>query len=110
MQIVVFGLAGIFAILTACAVVLQSNPFVSALALLGHLSALAALILLLQADFVAAAQIIVYAGAVMVMFLFVIAYVGPRAELGRGRKSTFQIAGAVLAFWLARLDRSGDAR
>lgn len=97
MSIVVFGLAAIAAVITAGAVVLQRNPFVSALALLGHLSALAALILLLQAEFVAAAQIIVYAGAVMVMFLFVIAYIGPRAELGHGRATTFQAAGAALA-------------
>ena len=96
MSIVVFGLAAIMAVITACAVVMQKNPFVSALALLGHLSALAALILLLQAEFVAAAQIIVYAGAVMVMFLFVIAYVGPRAEIGRARTSTFQAAGAAV--------------
>ena len=55
----------------------------SALALLGNLASLATMYLLLQADFVAAAQVIVYAGAVMVMFLFVIAYVGPRGELRR---------------------------
>src|SRR4026209_2754731 len=58
------------------AVVWFSNPFYSALALIGNLSALAVLYLLLSAEFVAAAQVLVYAGAGMVMFLFVIAYLG----------------------------------
>jgi NADH:ubiquinone oxidoreductase subunit 6 (subunit J) len=61
-----------------------SNPFYSALALIGNLASLAVLYLLLSAEFVAAAQVLVYAGAVVVMFLFVIAYVGPRARSRRG--------------------------
>jgi NADH-quinone oxidoreductase subunit J len=62
------------------AVISFTNPFFSALALIGNLASLAALYLLLSAEFVAAAQVLVYAGAVMVMFLFVIAYLGDRAE------------------------------
>src|SRR5207247_11019030 len=62
------------------AVVSFSNPFYSALALIGNLGSLAILYLLLSSEFVAAAQVLVYAGAVMVMFLFVIAYIGPRPE------------------------------
>jgi NADH:ubiquinone oxidoreductase subunit 6 (subunit J) len=62
------------------AVITFSNPFFSALALIGNLASLAVLYLLLSAEFVAAAQVLVYAGAVMVMFLFVIAYVGGRAD------------------------------
>ena len=62
------------------AVVSFSNPFYSALALIGNLGSLAVLYLLLSAEFVAAAQVLVYAGAVMVMFLFVIAYLGDRGE------------------------------
>ena len=57
-----------------------TNPFYSALALIGNLASLAVLYLLASAEFVAAAQILVYAGAVMVMFLFVIAYLGGRAD------------------------------
>ena len=57
-----------------------SNPFYSALALIGNLGSLAVLYLLLSAEFVAAAQVLVYAGAVMVMFLFVIAYLGGQAD------------------------------
>jgi len=62
------------------AVVTFANPFYSALALIGNLGALAVLYLLISAEFVAAAQVLVYAGAVMVMFLFVVAYLGGRAD------------------------------
>jgi NADH-quinone oxidoreductase subunit J len=62
------------------AVVSFTNPFYSALALIGNLASLAVLYLLVSAEFVAAAQVLVYAGAVMVMFLFVIAYLGGRAD------------------------------
>jgi NADH:ubiquinone oxidoreductase subunit 6 (subunit J) len=95
--LVVWFVAAAAAIGSALAVVWQPNPFVSALALLGNLASLATMYLLLQADFVAAAQVIVYAGAVMVMFLFVIAYVGPRGELPTRRRPTWQIVAAVVA-------------
>src|SRR6266508_319771 len=65
---------------TGVAVVSLNNPFYSALALIGNLASLAVLYLLLAAEFLAAAQVLVYAGAVMVMFLFVIAYLGGRAD------------------------------
>ena len=65
---------------SAVAVVSFNNPFYSALALIGNLASLAVLYLLLSAQFLAAAQVLVYAGAVMVMFLFVIAYLGGRAD------------------------------
>ncbi len=61
---------------SALAVVALRNPLFSALALIGNLVSLAVFYLLLSAEFVAAAQVLIYAGAVMVMFLFVIAYVG----------------------------------
>ena len=51
---------------------LQRNPFYSVLALVVHLLALAVLFLLLRAEFLAAAQVIVYAGAVMVLYVFVV--------------------------------------
>ena len=74
-----------------------SNPFYSALALIGNLGSLAVLYLLLSAEFVAAAQVLVYAGAVMVMFLFVIAYVGPRTETPWAGGPRWQTLAAVLA-------------
>jgi NADH-quinone oxidoreductase subunit J len=81
-------IAAAFACLASgVAVVSFSNPFFSALALY----------LLLSSDFVAAAQVLVYAGAVMVMFLFVIAYIGPRTESPWAGGPRWQTVGAVLA-------------
>lgn len=65
---------------SAVAVILFSNPFFSALALMANLGSLAVLYLLISAEFVAAAQVLVYAGAIVVLFLFVIAYLGGRAD------------------------------
>jgi NADH:ubiquinone oxidoreductase subunit 6 (subunit J) len=79
------------------AVVSFSNPLFSALALIGNLASLAVLYLLLSSEFVAAAQVLVYAGAVMVMFLFVIAYIGPRQESPWAGGPSWQVVGAVLA-------------
>jgi NADH-quinone oxidoreductase subunit J len=60
----------------AVGVVALRNPFYCVLSLVVHLLALAVLFLLLLAQFVAFAQVIVYAGAVMVLYVFVVAYVG----------------------------------
>ncbi len=79
------------------AVVSFSNPFYSALALIGNLGSLAVLYLLLSAEFVAAGQVLVYAGAVMVMFLFVIAYIGPRTESPWSGGPSWQAVGAAFA-------------
>jgi NADH:ubiquinone oxidoreductase subunit 6 (subunit J) len=76
MSAVLFFIAAIGALAGAIGVVVIRNPFYSVLALVSHLIALAALFLLLRAEFVAAAQVIVYAGAVMVLYVFVVAYVG----------------------------------
>src|SRR5215208_8116139 len=79
------------------AVISFTNPFFSALALIGNLASLAVLFLLASAEFVAAAQILVYAGAVMVMFLFVIAYLGGRADAPFAGGPSWQALGAVAA-------------
>jgi NADH-quinone oxidoreductase subunit J len=76
MEAVVFWVAAVMALGGALGVVAQRNPFYSVLALVVHLIALAVLFLLLRAEFLAAAQVIVYAGAVMVLYVFVVAYVG----------------------------------
>ncbi|HEY1370098.1 MAG TPA: NADH-quinone oxidoreductase subunit J [Gaiellaceae bacterium] len=89
--------AGFACMASAVAVISFSNPFYSALALIGNLGSLAVMYLLLSAQFVAAAQVLVYAGAVMVMFLFVIAYVGPRTETPWSGGPSYQVVGAVLA-------------
>jgi NADH:ubiquinone oxidoreductase subunit 6 (subunit J) len=77
---VIWIVAALACVGSGVAVVSFTNPFYSALALIGNLASLAVLFLLASAEFVAAAQILVYAGAVMVMFLFVIAYLGGRAD------------------------------
>jgi NADH-quinone oxidoreductase subunit J len=89
MDEVLFFIAGIGALAGAIGVVALSNPFYSVLALVSHLFALAVLFLLLLAQFVAAAQIVVYAGAVMVLYVFVVAYIGGadqpvRPQAGKG--------------------------
>ena len=80
MSEVFFFLASIGALAGAIGTVTLRNPFYSVLALVCHLLSLAALFLLLRAEFVAAAQVIVYVGAVMVLYLFVVAYVGGGAD------------------------------
>ena len=77
---VLFFLAGIGALAGALGVVLLRNPFYSVLALVTHLLALAVLFLLLHAEFIAAGQVVVYAGAVMVLYIFVVAYIGGSDE------------------------------
>jgi len=73
---VFFFLAAIGVLAGAIGTVTLRNPFYTVLALVVHLLSLAALFLLLRAEFLAAAQVIVYVGAVMVLYLFVVAYVG----------------------------------
>jgi NADH-quinone oxidoreductase subunit J len=76
MEAALFFAAAIGALGGAIGVVAMRNPFYSVLALIAHLFSLAALFLLLTAAFIAAAQVVVYAGAVMVLYVFVVAYVG----------------------------------
>jgi NADH-quinone oxidoreductase subunit J len=80
MSAVLFFIAAIGALAGAIGVVLLRNPFYSVLSLVSHLICLAALFLLLRAEFVAAAQVVVYAGAVMVLYVFVVAYIGGEDE------------------------------
>ena len=93
---IVFIAATGLAIGSALAVVLSGNPFYSSLALILNLVSLATFYLLLQADFLAAAQVIVYAGAVMIMFMFVTAYLGGRADEPTGSRPLWQTAGAFI--------------
>jgi len=99
MSAVFFFLAAIAAITGAIGVVTLRNPFYSVLALVCHLIALAALFLLLRAEFVAAAQVVVYAGAVMVLYVFVVAYVGGGEELAAG--AALRVLGPLFALAVA---------
>jgi NADH:ubiquinone oxidoreductase subunit 6 (subunit J) len=94
-----FFLAAIVALAGAIGVVTMRNPFYSVLALVCHLIALAALFLLLRAEFVAAAQVVVYAGAVMVLYVFVVAYVGGGEEYQAG--AALRILGPLFALAVA---------
>ena len=76
MSAIVFCIAAVGAVAGAFGVVVLRSAFYNVLALAGHLLCLAALFLLLNAQFIAAAQVVVYVGAVMVLYVFVVAYVG----------------------------------
>ena len=94
---VVWVVAAFACLGSGVAVISFSNPFYSALALIGNLGSLAVLYLLLSAEFVAAAQVLVYAGAVMVMFLFVIAYLGGKADAPWTGQLPVQTIAAIVA-------------
>ena len=97
---ILFFVAGLGAISGALGVVLLRNPFYSVLSLVVHLISLAVLFLLLRADFVAAAQVVVYAGAVMVLYIFVVAYVGGADEPLRAENEGLGRFGPIFAFAL----------
>jgi NADH-quinone oxidoreductase subunit J len=104
---VLFFIAAIGAITGAIGVIALRNPFYCVLALVVHLISLALLFLLLRSEFVAAVQVVVYAGAVMVLYVFVVAYVGGDGEsIGerlRGAATSgpsaagLRVGGAILA-------------
>src|SRR5271154_1813578 len=95
---VVWVFAAFACLASALGVVTFRNPFFSALALIGNLASLAVLYLLLGGEFVAAAQVLVYGGAVMVMFLFVIAYLGDKTDqVPWAGGPSWQVVGIVLA-------------
>ena len=96
---VAFFAGAIGAVGGAVAVIAMRNPFYSVLMLIVHLVSLAALFLLLRAEFVAAAQVVVYAGAVMVLYVFVVAYVGGGEQLGSG--GVLKVLGPLFAIALA---------
>ena len=83
----------------------QTHPISSALSLIGVMGSLAVLYLLLGAEFIAAAQVIVYAGAIMVLFVFVIMLLNAGAESKKGRSFMVQLLGVPLLLVLARAAR-----
>jgi NADH-quinone oxidoreductase subunit J len=100
MDIFFFVLFALIAVVSAINVVVQRHPIASALSLIGVMASIAVLYLLLGAEFVAMVQIIVYAGAVMVLFIFVIMLLNAGAEERRGRSWTAQLLGVpvLIAF------------
>jgi len=79
-DLVVFGVAAGLAVLSALVVVLQRNPIYSAFALIVTLCSLSVVYGLLGSPFIAVLQIVVYAGAIMVLFLFVIMLLNAKRE------------------------------
>jgi NADH-quinone oxidoreductase subunit J len=101
---ILFFLAAAGVITGAVGVVVLRNPFYCVLALVTHLLSLAVLFLLLRSEFVAAVQVVVYAGAVMVLYVFVVAYVGGEGDsIGERLRgpgavgSGLRLGGAILA-------------
>ena len=101
MEQVMFWLCGIIAIIFSFMMIIKRNPVHSALCLVVVFVSLAVLYVLLGAEFMAAVQVIVYAGAIMVLFLFVIMLLNLEEEVHRQGKArlalkTSSIVGAGL--------------
>src|SRR5512135_1629343 len=84
MDLIVFILFGAIATIAAIGVVSLRNPVHSALCLAVVFISLAALYIMLSAPFIAVAQVMVYAGAILILFLFVIMLLSPEMERGIG--------------------------
>lgn len=82
MDLVLFYLFGFIAVIAAMGVIALRNPVHSALSLAVVFISLAALYIMLNAAFIAAAQVMVYAGAILILFLFVIMLLSPETEKG----------------------------
>jgi NADH-quinone oxidoreductase subunit J len=80
---ILFLVSAVFAFLGAMITVAAKRPLRAAVGLLIHIVALAGLYLTLSAELLAAIQLLVYAGAVVVLFVFVIMLIGPEAEIQR---------------------------
>jgi NADH-quinone oxidoreductase subunit J len=115
MDVILFLIFAIIAVVSAVNVVVQTHPISSAISLIGVMASLAVLYLLLGAEFIAMAQIIVYAGAVMVLFVFVIMLLNAGAESKRGRSLMAQLLGmplliaflALASYFIQRLYPTG---
>ncbi|WP_437987564.1 NADH-quinone oxidoreductase subunit J family protein [Sorangium sp. So ce117] len=82
-----FGLASLLVLLGGLATVAARNPIRGAMGLLTSIVGIAGLYLMLSAEFLAAIQILVYAGAVVILFLFVIMLLGPSATSPRDART-----------------------
>jgi NADH-quinone oxidoreductase subunit J len=110
--LVIFLVLAALAVLGAISLILQRHPIHSALSLIVVMVALAGLYLLMGAEFVAAVQIIVYGGAIMVLFVFVIMLLNAGEEERTNFSKLARFAGiplavAVAGFIAAAVARSG---
>ncbi len=88
------------AVVGAANLLRQRHPIYSALSLVAVMGALAALYLLLGAEFIAAVQVIVYAGAIMVLFIFTLMLLNVEEEAATGRSRMARFLGLPLLFLL----------
>jgi NADH-quinone oxidoreductase subunit J len=93
---VLFIIFATVAVVCAFNLVFQKHPISSALSLIGVMGSLAILYLLLGAEFIAMAQVIVYGGAVMVLFVFVIMLLNAGSEKASSKSFFAQVAGIPL--------------
>src|SRR5881398_1352214 len=103
MDVILFLAFATIAVVCAISLVVQTHPITSALSLIGVMGSLAVLYLLLGAEFIAAAQVIVYAGAVMVLFIFTIMLLNAGSESRKGRSLMVQLLGVPLLIALLGL-------
>ncbi len=109
---VVFVVAAVAAVISAVGVVMARNPVHSALMLVGTLFSVAVLFVLQEAHFLAAVQVIVYAGAIVVLFLFVIMLLGVDREENvdveplRGQRPAAAVLSLVLLLEVVLLVRT----
>ena len=97
LELIFFGVAALITLVGGVATVAAKNPIRGAMGLLATIVGIAGLFLMLSAEFLAAIQILVYAGAVVVLFVFVIMVLGPAAEpAGPGGGSLFARALSIL--------------
>ena len=103
MEKALFIIIAVIAIATALNILIQRNPLYSALSLIGTMAALSVLYVMLRAQFIAAVQIVVYAGAILVLFIFVIMLLNepkqqPQIDKQKGlRYLAIPLAGLLLA-------------
>ncbi|MCA9564154.1 MAG: NADH-quinone oxidoreductase subunit J [Myxococcales bacterium] len=97
MEVLFFYVFGAVALASATYVILARNPVYSAMSLVVTVLSLAGIYVLLNAHFLAAVQVLVYAGAIMVLFLFVIMLLNlSEEELGKPRITFFKVLGTIL--------------
>ena len=96
LHLVLFSVFGLICVAGAVNLLVQKHPINSALSLVVVMASLAVEYLLLGAEFVAAVQVIVYAGAIMVLFVFVIMLLNAGSESKKGRSYTVQLVGVPL--------------
>ena len=109
-SLIIFLVLALLAIFAAVSLIVQRHPIHSALSLIVVMVALAGLYLLMGAEFVAAVQIIVYGGAIMVLFIFVIMLLNAGEEERTNFSKLATFAGIPLALAIAGFIAAAIAR